>query len=318
MADELNKKTISFEEVVQDRDTTVRVTDDGMIYAIDLVIAMTGKDRNDAGQILRRLSDDVFEQNKICSRRLAGGGYATKLVSFNNAIELVMVLPGRIAKETRTQFAGIIRRYFAGDPSLDHELSANAQSSSPVAVLARASIQSHAGGETENSLSFKRKREELEILRLEQDLKAQMQANITSLTVDYDRICTNTTMDERAKLMFKDCYLNIILNNHFHSPPEQGMVIENGNPSLNKPISISSVAAELGYRPTSSDAKRIGMDLKKLYMEKYSKPPPKHDQLCDGRVTNVNSYTEQDKSLVIQALNQYFPQNPASTTKAPI
>jgi hypothetical protein len=227
--DESIRKIISFSEVVQGRDTTVRVTDDGMIYAIDLVVAMTGKDRNDAGQILRRLSNDVFERNKLCCRMLVGGGHATKLVGFNNAIELVMVLPGKIAKKTRIHFVNIIRRYFAGDSTLAHELSANARSSSPVAVLARASIKSHTFEETENSLSLKRKREELEILQLEQDLKAQMQANISSLTMDYDRICSNTTMDERAKLVFRNCYLNIIHNNHLCLPSKQGEAIENGN-----------------------------------------------------------------------------------------
>jgi hypothetical protein len=309
MEDETVWKTISFAEVVQDRDTTVRVTDDGMIYAIDLAVAMTGKDRNDAGQILRRLGDDVFERKKICSRTFGGGGFPTKLVSLSNAIELVMVLPGKVAKETRTQFANIIRRYLAGDPSLAQELHTNAQSSSPAALLAKASINLCTGEETEPLLSFKRKREELKIQRMEQNLASQMQANITNLTVDYDRICTNTTMDERAKLMFKDCYLNIILNTHRCSPQKQTPALENGNQptlSLNKPVSISSVAAELGYKPTSTDAKRIGMDLKKLYTGKYNKPPPKHDQLCDGRVTNVNSYTEQDRPLVIQALHEYF------------
>jgi hypothetical protein len=109
--------------------------------------------------------------------------------------------------------------------------------------------------------------------------------------------------------MFKDCYLNLILNSQFGSSQGQTRTIENGNSSissLDKPVSISSVAAELGYKPTSTDAKRIGMDLKKLYVGKYNKSPPKHDQLCDGRVTNVNSYMEKDRSLVVQALNGYF------------
>ena len=317
--EESTQRTISFAEAVRDRDATVRVTDDGMIYAIDLVVAMTGKDRNDAGQALRRLSDDVFERAKLCTRDLKTGGHATKLVSLGNAIELVMVLPGRVAKETRTQFAGIIRRYLAGDQTLSVELNANAKSSSPIAVLARASMDLYEQDDSVNSLSFKRKREELEIMQMEQDLKARMQANITSLSIDYDKICTNTTMDERARLMFKDCYLNLILNSQFGSSQGQTRTIENGNSSissLDKPVSISSVAAELGYKPTSTDAKRIGMDLKKLYVGKYNKSPPKHDQLCDGRVTNVNSYMEKDRPLVVQALNGYFQSRHAPSNGA--
>ena len=40
------------------------------------------------------------------------------ILTFEHAIELVMVLPGKIAKalqETRAQFADIIRPYMAGD-----------------------------------------------------------------------------------------------------------------------------------------------------------------------------------------------------------
>jgi len=37
------KKFISFAEVVQGRDAFVRVTPDGLLYAVDLVMVMTGK-----------------------------------------------------------------------------------------------------------------------------------------------------------------------------------------------------------------------------------------------------------------------------------
>jgi hypothetical protein len=66
------------------------------------------------------------------------------------------------------------------------------------------------------------------------------------------------------------------------------------------------VAARLGYKPTTNDAKRIGMDVRKRYIKLHDKPPSKHDQLCDGRVTLVNSYTEQDRPLVEEALHAYF------------
>ncbi len=40
---------ISFAEIVQVRDESVKVTVDGMIYVVDLVMVMTGLNRNDAG-----------------------------------------------------------------------------------------------------------------------------------------------------------------------------------------------------------------------------------------------------------------------------
>ena len=38
----VNQKVMSFAEVVQGRDATVRVTPDGLLSAVDLVMVMTG------------------------------------------------------------------------------------------------------------------------------------------------------------------------------------------------------------------------------------------------------------------------------------
>ena len=103
--------------------------------------------------------------------------------------------------------------------------------------------------------------------------------------------------------MMQDSLQNSILNTPFTFGQEKA--ITNGQ-SPNKPISIASVAQALGFKPTTEDAKRIGLDIRKRYIKQHGKPPPKHDQLCDGRVTLVNSYTEQDRPLVEEALHAYF------------
>ncbi len=46
------------------------------------------------------------------------GNAHTKLLTFQNAIELIMALPGHDAKEIRVQFSSIILRYLAGDRTL--------------------------------------------------------------------------------------------------------------------------------------------------------------------------------------------------------
>ena len=121
---------IPFAEVVPERDANVRVTHDSMIYAVDLVMVMTGLSRDDAGKTLRRLSEEIFSSGKLSEKNTGGSGNSrTKLVSFKNALELVMVLPGRVAKETRTKFASIIQRYMAGDRGLVDKINANAMRS---------------------------------------------------------------------------------------------------------------------------------------------------------------------------------------------
>jgi hypothetical protein len=44
-------KTISFAEIVQGRDASVRMTDDHLLYAVDLAMVGTGKSRNYSGQV---------------------------------------------------------------------------------------------------------------------------------------------------------------------------------------------------------------------------------------------------------------------------
>jgi len=55
-------KTISFDELVQGRDSTVRVTEDRLLYAVDLVMVVTGKNRDDSARSIRDLLEETFPQ----------------------------------------------------------------------------------------------------------------------------------------------------------------------------------------------------------------------------------------------------------------
>lgn len=266
-------------------------------------------------QVVRRLPDDVFSANKIIERNTGGTGNSrTKLVTFKDAIQLVMVLPGQVAKETRAQFAGIIERYMAGDGSLHAEIEANAGSNAPIAQLARESLVLD-----QHALGMKRKREELELLRMEHEItglaienKAKEQARILAAAAELERIRdpARSNLDDRTRLMIQDSLQNSLLTSQVSGVGGQHAAVLTNGPSPNKPISIGSVAKELGYNPNSNEAKRIGLDLRKRYVAQHGRPPPKHDQLCDGRVTLVNSYTEQDRVLVEGALHAYFRASP--------
>ena len=142
-----------------------------------------------------------------------------------------------------------------------------------------------------------------------------VQARILSTTAELERIRdpTRSNLDDRTRLMIQDALQNTILT----SMHQGSLAITNGHSSQsitattnakddNAPISIGSVATELGYKPSTADAKRIGIDIKKRYVKLYSRAPPKHDQLCDGRVTQVNSYTKKDKPILVDALRAYF------------
>lgn len=259
-------------------------------------------------QALRNLNNEVFQSEKFLERQLSThGGHKTKLIAFKDAIELVMVLPGKVAKETRAQFAGIIQRYMAGDGGLHAEIEANAGSAAPIAQLARESLGIVQQGD-EHMIRMKRKREELELFRLEEEIKSMAQTRIFATTAELERIRdpVRSNLDGRTRLMIQDSLQNTLLVSTSLLGPA---LIANNN---NAPISIASVAAKLGYKPSSADSKRIGVDLRKRYMAAHGKPPGKHDQLCDGRVTAVNSYFEGDRGLVEAALHAYF--RPGSET----
>lgn len=305
----------------------MRVTDDNFLFAVDLVMVMTAKNRNDSGQTLRNIPDEIFSSVKFTERNTGGPGNSkTKLVSFENAIELVMVLPGKVAKETRCKFRDIIKRYLAGDKSLLVEIEANASSTSPIAQMARESLDCE--HEDPLMVGFKRKREQLELLKMEQEIKtaivndrakdadtrakdadtrAKDQTRVLDAIAEIERLRDpgRCNLDERTRLMLQDSFQNSILTGNIALISDSTNV-KKSDPSPNTPISIASVAKELGYKPTTTDAKRIGLDLRKRYIEKHGSPPTKHDQLCDGRVTQVNSYTEQDRSLMEEALHAYF------------
>lgn len=269
-----SKPALSFAALVQGRDSSVRVTEDGLGDVVDVVMVVTGKNCNHANEVLRRMDQALFDNAKFVIRN--GRRYAT----LRDIIALIMVLPGKMAKELRSQFAEIIENYIKENLS--------------------------SGDGKSEQVGFKRKREELELLKMEEEIKVMAQTRILEAADRLERYRNPTVLcnlDERTRLMMQDSLQNSILNTSLTSG--LGKTITNG-PSPIKPISIASVASELGFRPTTDDAKRIGQDLRKRYLKQHGKPPPKHDQLCDGRVTLVNSYTEQDRPLVEEALHAYF------------
>lgn len=296
-------QSISFAEIIRGRDSTVRVTHDHLIYAVDLVIVVSDLERNQAGLALRRVIEKNLLSIKMIERNTGGKGNArTQLVNLKDALQLIMVLPGEMAKTVRAQIGDIMTKFFAGDESLVDQIHANASSTSPIAQMARESL-GMTQGDDPVAVGFKRRREELELLKLEEEIKGMTQSRIITASTELERIRdpTQSNLDERTRLMIQDALQNSILNTM-----TTGAQATLTNGTSNTPISIGSVAAELGYRPTTNDAKRIGVDIKKRYLRLHNKSPPKHDQLCEGRVTQVNSYTEQDKPLLIEALHAYF------------
>jgi hypothetical protein len=307
-------KCISFAEIVQGRDSSVRITDDGMIFAVDLIMVMSGKSREDSSKTLRDLPEEVFHTEKFSVKSMPGKGNGrTKLVTFKDAIELVMVLPGKVAKETRAQFAGIIQRYMAGDESLIAEIQFNAESSAPIAELARGTLEES----TEYQLTHKRKLDQLELeervvdlelkradvqarnvanIAAQADVQAKHVAILTAHSALYTSLCPNQIIDERGRVLLKDCILNAISNQY---------LLTNGPSEPTRFLTISTVASEMGHRFDTQTLIKIGKAVKQEYMKKYNTEPPKHEQIVAGAVRPVCTYQAKDRDLIEAAIDAF-------------
>jgi hypothetical protein len=97
--------TISFDEIVHGRDANVRVSLDGKLYAVDLVMVVTGKTFRQAKEVLRCINSSVFNNEYFVIQSGA------LLVSFQHAVELIMIIPCKATREDRVKFANIIRKH---------------------------------------------------------------------------------------------------------------------------------------------------------------------------------------------------------------
>ncbi len=103
--------------------------------------------------------------------------------------------------------------------------------------------------------------------------------------------------------MLKDSFLNMAMARQGQSG--QGLLTNHQGVSPNKPISLSSVALELGLNIPDNNFITIGKDVSKRYFQLHGRKPPKHDQLIKGKVTSVNSYMESDRPMVEAALRSH-------------
>jgi len=267
------------------------------------------------------------------------------VLNFKGALKLFMWVGGEKAKNYRSKMIEILQRYYAGDGSLLDEVAANAQSDGPVQQMARASLaaeKEQEEQETQLTLPLKRRKLELEVAKLEADIEAQQIANraaelendakriangaaeldndakriangaaeqeseakrkasehehLTKVTSSYQDLCKDTVMDERARLILKDNFLNMAMVTSISAPAE---------PSIGKPTSLSMVAEKLKLKLSTNELISLGQELKKKYVEKHGKPPSKHQQLCGGRATMVNTYMEADEPLIEEVLNKF-------------
>lgn len=112
----------------------------------DLIMVVCDQDNKHASKTWSRISDERFSEVSTFCRNLKFPGPGQKeqqVTTFDGALKLLMWLPGEKAKDFRTKVAEILKRYFAGDPTLLDDIQANAVSNCPINQAARASLQEY-------------------------------------------------------------------------------------------------------------------------------------------------------------------------------
>ena len=104
-------KTISFEAVTPG--LLVRTTDDGHLLALDFITSLTNGDRKKASQTLARVASRPDTSSLLTFRRVMCKPKPRKLLSFSNAVQLLLVLPKRtVCMDIRKAVAGVLTDYF--------------------------------------------------------------------------------------------------------------------------------------------------------------------------------------------------------------
>lgn len=275
-------KMISFAELIQGRDASVRITDDGMGDIIDTVMLVTGKDCNHANACFRGLKSSLFDNQKVVMHN--GRRYAP----LRDIIQLVMVLPGKMAKEMRSQFAAIIEKHI--------EIQKNPATGEPTVHLRADPVEDH---ETRRK---RIKREDQELLDLEQVTQEKRLKNFqTGLALMAQIRPDWMQTDARFRLQIEDMAKNIIgmgagVTRAMLTNGEEG---SKGAASL----SISQLAQELGCKRLGhGDMCKAGALAAKRYRAEHDADPPKHRQWVDGAERLVNSYSEADRELLTEVL----------------
>ena len=211
-------------------------------------------------------------------------------------ITLIMVLPGKIAKDIRSKFAAIIEKYIA----VHHD---------PVSGTTTVELQSEPV-ESMESQRKRIKREDLELAKLEQEIQEKRIQNFTNCMGMLTSITPNWMQsDVRFRLQTEDMIKNLmtqtpVLANTNSAP---NAAITNGDASgsgMGSSISISQVAQELGKRLSHGQSIQVGGLVARKYRDRYDTYPPKHSQWVDGAERKVNSYTERDREIIVEALKE--------------
>ena len=294
--------------------SNVRKTEDGKVSVIDVISQIKKCSANYAAQAYQRLLGEervpTCEVRNIAQRTSEGStarcsrpSTSTPIATAAEIIEVIWQLPGAV--DFRKNCAKVCVRYLGGDESLVEEVRMNRRlqdqlqeeaPSHPARIFGEAVEQQH----MEYSEAVKRKREELEIKRLDAEISelefSTKRRRVQNYVDCYSSLQTHGIhMDDRNKIAIKD-YVDTTMQ------PSQVNVIQD---TPVKELCIRTFLLQYTKDPKTVES-TFGKQVAKLKREQLiqeGKTPeiPKKQIYANGQTVNANLYFETDRNLFEQA-----------------
>lgn len=254
------------------------------VSAYDVISCVIGQDTRKAKMYWDRLVASGLTTLGGNRHKFPGTGQRlTPVVDARGAVELIMLLPGRMAAHFRRSAADVIVRYLGGDPSLVEEVAANR-------LLQEQLPEEHPSrifGQTVESEQVKRAREELEVGRLK---RARLEDLSQSLRLYFDTMAAiGVEADDRDRMHAKDR-----LSSEFFDR----------RPADDDEFCIRDATSAAGFRDSAVDI-QVGKLAKRLYLQDHPAFEfPKKSVLANGQWISVNLWRQSQRAYVDRAIQQ--------------
>ena len=225
------------------------------VAVYDVLQLITGCSAQNCSNVYSRVSEAFPEVLTNCSNfKFSGRGQRESPVAdARTTVEIIMVLPGWAAARVRKAAADVMVGYLGEDPSLVEEVAANRlrqEEDDPARIF----------GQTVESETLRRKREEVTMVELEGRVKrarAQAATDVARLTLGALQELGLPTSD-RDRMLAKD-----MITTAAFTQPGQGQL---EGAEEDKEICLQQVCASRGKKGHEA---ALGKKAKKLYMEDH-------------------------------------------------
>jgi hypothetical protein len=231
------------------------------------------------------------------------------VLCLSESVELLMMLPGKKAKEFRRESAGLLTRLFAGDPTLHDVIEKNGLSDGIVNQLARVEVGNAGAVEMQSEVICEEEKHLMAKIRMATMGQQLDDIELTRTKTQMEHIawlCAQCTegAPESQKRWIEESNRNYKISVLNTAMGGEQLAIENGGPVYTddmQPVSISThIILPKGLKDTDYKiAKAVGKIASSMHRELYDgKAPFQESVIINGLHRDVNKYFKKDLPLL--------------------